>query len=501
MKTQVLTLSAITLASAAAAAPKKANKNTVPDKPNVLYIMTDQQSWDMISAIGGNKYFSTPNMDRLVKSGFTFTNAYCASPLSMPSRWALLTGTAPAQFNARRNATYPSAKDKIVNYVRENALGSLFQKGGYETYYAGKVHVAFSKTDPKGDMAVYGFDHFLDNNMRDHLSQTGADFFNKKQHKGDKPFLFFVSFIQPHDICADTYLINGGPKKEVNSNSKSGMAEDLERFREKMEACDEKMFLKDETSAPLPANYAQTDNHPMNEVRYIPYSDVEWRKFIWIYHRLVEEADRQIGIILDAFYASPYKDNTIVVFTSDHGDMHGSHRMSKKDIQLQECQRIPFIFTGPGIQNKMDRTTPVCNAWELIPTFCDMMGVEQPTMALGMSLWKYMTKGTPLPERKNLFLEAFNSYEILNEGRYKYVKYELPEKGRSTNNEVLFDLEKDPGELHNCISDQAYQTKLQELRKALDYELQRRDIVFGYDPNPKTKGGKKKGGKNNSDDE
>jgi len=470
-----LALAALPWAAAGGTAAGGAAKKTPPKRPNILYIMTDQQCYDMIRAISGNKYISTPNFDRLVESGFTFANAWCASPLSVPSRFALTTGLSPAQYDARTNNTTPESKDRILEVAKNRSMGALFRAAGYDTYYAGKIHLPWAN---ENTMDHYQFE-YLEKSEREALADAGTKFF--REHTGDKPFLFFFSFIQPHDICSNPYLLGQsegmGAGRVPQERTPADMRDDLKRFRQLLESQNPAIFEADSSSAPLPFNQAPTDKYPQ-KVNF-KYTPEQWRQYKWIYYRLVEEADREVGQVLDAFYASPYKDNTIVIFTADHGDMGGSHGRVGKEILYTECQRVPFIFSGPGVRHGMDHTSMVCNGWDLLPTMCDIAGIKKPDGLCGESLWPYITKGSPLPQRPYLFFEIQGSYEIMeSDGSYAYVRYE-PVNGRTLNNsEVLFDMKKDPGQLHNCINDnKECREKAAELSKILDSELQKRQII------------------------
>ena len=114
----------------------------------------------------------------------------------------------------------------------------------------------------------------------------------------------------------------------------------------------------------------------------------------WIYHRLTEDVDRQIGTILEALSETGLDKNTIIVFTSDHGDMDGSHKMVHKGVFYEESTRVPFIIAGPGVKQGVDREHLVSSSVDLIPTFCDFAGIEIPRAIQGLSL-KSIATGDP----------------------------------------------------------------------------------------------------------
>jgi len=444
-------------------------------RPNILLIITDQQSFDMVQAISGSKYISTPNMDRLVKRGYSFANCYSANPVSVPSRFALLTGESPAEYGFRHNDFSHDIRKKVLPMVTQRAMGVLFKNAGYETFYGGKVHVPFSTggTGITGDGTQnYGFDTYLTSDFRNMLAETGVKFF--KERKSNKPFLICLSFINPHDICAAAAFLNNPFVDDFQRDK--GPLEVVKGYHRLADKKPVGFFDSDE-SAPLPKNMAIPEayyNCISRAEEWSKVPDLQWRRYIWVYHRLVELVDKEIGLVLDALEQSPYADNTNIIFTADHGEMGGSHRLTTKGIFFEECQKIPFVFVGKGIKNRIDRTTPVCNGWDLLPTMCEMAGIPVPKQLRGMSLWNTITKDEPL-KRDYLYLEAALGFQILQQGRYKFSSCEDTKAGRY---EIFFDLEKDPLELNNMIANPAYKNKAVELRALLDKEMASRNIEF-----------------------
>ena len=196
------------------------------------------------------------------------------------------------------------------------------------------------------------------------------------------------------------------------------------------------------------------------------------RVHMWFYYRLMEQVDKEIGKVLDALENSPYKDNTLIVFTSDHGEMACSHGLTGKNHPYQECQKVPLIFVGKNIpEGVVDCTNTVCNGWDMLPTMLDLSGIDVPEELNGLSLKKVITDGKKL-DRKYLYFETVNSYGVIEDGRYKYTKFGLA--GDNENGtEALFDLSEDPGELHNLIFDPDCGQKAGELRAELERQMER----------------------------
>ncbi|GHV00621.1 sulfatase [Bacteroidia bacterium] len=494
MKARTLTgISALPLLLASAAEGSQ-------QRNNVLYIMTDQQSWYAISAItqnlgpsapyGNIQKFKTPNLDRLVKSGYTFSNCYAASPVSGPSRFALLTGESPNSYGMSGNFT-PKG-ERMPEMIKARAMGNLFKNAGYQTFYGGKVHLPWANGNSgKGSIYeppyLYGFDTCLTDDDRQELAQKGSAFFS--EYKGKEPFLLFLSFMNPHDICAAGFFFSDKRVEDAEPDAARERTNQV-RYREIYKSIDPKLFEGDDL-AKLPVNTAPTDRYPIHRFkRFFRPDQYQNKVLIWLYYRLVEEVDGQIGQVLDALEKSPYKDNTTIIFTSDHGEMGGSHDLTGKNVPYQECQRVPLIFAGKGIQKGViDNTTPVCNGWDMLPTMLQLSGVAIPKELHGMSLCKTITGGAPL-SRKYLYLETTNSYGVIENGRYKYTRFVESDFARlEDGSEALVDLEKDPYEMHNLVFDKSAAAKLNEMRAALAAEMKLRgttlDPIYSPGAGPK----------------
>ena len=168
-------------------------KNKVPERPNIIVLMTDQQSASMMSCTG-NKWLKTPAMDEIASNGIRFSRAYATNPVSVPSRFSLQTGRYPSEIGMVENERIGIDKDKVIS-LYSGAIGNVFRNGGYQTYYGGKVHMPVTGSD----VNVLGYE-LLTLDERDSLARVCADFLMKRK-KNDKPFLLFASFINPHDIC------------------------------------------------------------------------------------------------------------------------------------------------------------------------------------------------------------------------------------------------------------------------------------------------------------
>lgn len=461
-----------TLCAAALTLPALAGAQ---DKPNILLILTDQQNVDMITALKGqnSSFVSTPNLDRLVDRGYSFTNTYCANPLSVPSRFALMTGQYGYPFGVRNNNPLPEKEKETVAYLKKNAMGNVFRQAGYDTYYGGKIHLPYASGNKlSGSTERYGFE-LIEESSREELAVTGAKFFENR--KGDKPFLLYLSFINPHDICEESWL-----KLLPDEAYKKAMGPlplaTLLPYQQTMTKLGDAQFEADGISNLMP-NPGPMKGHKLIEARWEEtkhITDVEWRKYRWIYYRLVEHVDSLIGQVLDALEQSPYNDNTIVIFTSDHGEMGGSHGLRGKNLFMEECMKVPFVIAGKGVVNDINAKTLVCNGRDLLPTMCDMASIAAPSGLPGVSMWPVATGSKKKIDRDHIFMECASSFCVIDTQGNKYTKYD---QVYANGMEVFVNLKKEPLELRNMIKSEKYAPRIAELRAICTDQLDANGFV------------------------
>ena len=163
------------------------NAEPATRRPNILFIMTDQQHAGMMSCTG-NSNLKTPALDSLAHTGIRFEIAYAANPVCVPSRISMMTGMMPGRLGVFSNGN----KAVVPDEVKLSSLGKLMRGAGYETFYGGKVHMCKELNPPKA-----GFD-IVDGDQRASLPDACIEFIRAKR---DRPFFAVASFINPHDIC------------------------------------------------------------------------------------------------------------------------------------------------------------------------------------------------------------------------------------------------------------------------------------------------------------
>lgn len=459
MKKAILLLAVCGLASLTFAAADK--------RPNVIFICTDQQHAGMLSC-AGNPWLKTPAMDSLAKNGMRFERAYSVNPVCVPSRTGMLTGYTPSRFGMQSNEQLGSTH--IPDAIQKQTMGWLFRNAGYETVYGGKTHVP-------GKIETYGFDKNLTSDPRSELAAQCVSFL-KKPH--DKPFMLVASFINPHDICY--MVINdlararaaAGDKRKVKladfENEPSRyLAKALQR---PAGVSDEEFFAK--YCPPLPANFEEPVNaadalriglskkgeSPRTHA-FKNWDEKQWRLHRWAYCRLTEQADSEIGRLLQALREAGLEENTIIVFTADHGDMDSSHRLEHKSMFYEEAARVPFIVSYKGVTQAggVDQNHLVSSGMDLIPTICDFAGIKPPAELLGRSV-RALAEGKSVPAWRPYVASETHFGRMVCSGRYKYCVFDSGQL-----REELVDLEKDPGEMKNLAQDPAYADILKQHRQ------------------------------------
>jgi len=415
-------------------------------QPNILFIITDQHHARMLSS-AGNPYLKTRALDSMAKSGIRFTNAYVTNPVCVPSRISMATGMMPGRFGVFNNGM----KATIPKKVSDNSLGKLIKSGGYDTFYGGKVHMA-----PVLSPLKAGYDEYC-KDQRDKLPDACIEFMTRKR---DKPFFAVASFINPHDIC---FAYNA---RQPNRKGKP-LVDKLYK---------EAQALPADKLPPLPKNSAIPEREPdaieatMKVTATTPaklirkdYNERDWRNYRWIYCRLTERVDAQIGRLLDALKKNGLEKNTLVIFTSDHGDMDGSHRLASKNVFYENSVGVPFIMQYKGVipPGQVDEKSLVSNGLDVLPTLCDYAGVKAPGYLLGRSLRSVAEKQGDNARRPYVVAEN-NTGRMIRSDHYKYCVYT---SGKIR--ESLVDLRTDPGEMKNLAGKAGFEKHLNRHREFL----------------------------------
>ena len=437
-----------------------------PEQPNIIYILTDQQSASMMSC-AGNKWLHTPAMDYIAENGVRFTRAYTTNPVSTPARVSMMTGRLAGSFRdhqgkpVRENNGAMRISD-IPDEVRETNLASVMQQAGYELVYGGKQHL------PKDlQPETLGF-HVISKDERDELAKSAAQYI-KKGHT--KPFFMVVSLINPHDICymairdfavsqEEMAIISHGKTEVATLDLALTIPDGLSR---------EEFFSS--YCPPLPPNYEPQEGEPQAIDWLIhlrpfrinareKYTDEDWRMHRWAYCRLTEMVDKQIQVILDALKVSGQERNTMVILSSDHGDMDAAHRLEHKTVLYEESANIPFLVMWKGkiSGGRVDSLHLVSNMLDLLPTVSDYAGNPKYSDLRGKSL-RPLLENKKTEWRKSLGVETEIGRMVVDDKKHKYIKYDVVGI-----EEQLLDLKSDPYETKHFTNHPNYSDILADLR-------------------------------------
>jgi len=443
---------------------------TTDTRPNIIYIFTDQQHANMMSA-AGNPWLETPAMDYLAENGIRFTRAYTTNPVCVPYRVSMMSGRFPSAFRDKNGDVVRSNRmaGSIPSISEEQAkttLAAHMKKSGYNLIYGGKEHL------PKPlRPAEQGFTDISDDE-RFSLALTAADYI-KRDH--EKPYFMIISLINPHDICYmgirdfastpfDSLLVRKGVKE----------IEALDWALEKPAGMSDEEFFAS-YCPPLPPNYeiqedepeaikALINGRPFRKKMREQYSEEQWRMHRYAYARLTERVDAQVQIILDALKSSGKEENTLVMFSSDHGDNDASHRMEHKTTLNEESANIPFLAMWKGHipPGQVDSVSLISNGIDFLPTVCDFAGIKGKADPRGRSL-RPLFSGNREGWRETLGVESNVGRMVVHEDGYKYIEYDLEE------NEVqLLDLNLDPYETRHFTDSKEHQNILKQLEKEFE---------------------------------
>ena len=423
---------------------------------NILLITTDQQSATMMSCTG-NPNLHTPNIDNLANNGIRFEKSYAAQPLCIPQRNSWYTGLMPHE----HGLTFNLPKKEVA---ASSTMGSIFKDANYMTGYSGKWHVNIAEND----VAKHGFEWTSNLRCNGADENIVGDFKRFLVKKEDGPFLFSASFNNPHNICESASGLAAADGHPV-------LFENLDQLPD------------------LPDNFDIPENEPsvLREIQDMyrgmnyptqNWDETRWRMHRWFYCRMTELVDAHIGNLMKVLDEQGLSDDTLVVFTSDHGDGNAHHHWNQKQVLYDESAQVPFIISMPNSGlNLIEGRQLVNTGIDLIPTLCGLAEISCPDYLKGVD-WSGVTNDSiNSMQRDHLVVETeFGTFgkpadclgRCVRTPKYKYMVY-----SRGENREFFVDMEKDPGEMVNLAKDESSQQELQNHRDLLvNYIKESKDI-------------------------
>ena len=459
------------------------------ERPNILFINTDQHSWDAISAYG-NPFLRTPNIDELHRNGTSFRRSFCTDPVCAAARSSWATGLYTSETGVPFNGGY--LHPKIPD------LGQLLNAGGYKAFHCGKWHVPGRNVRESFQTLYYG---------RQDIGAGGAAYYDSASthavadfltnYEGDDPFYLQIGYVDPHDVCE--YLHNHEEKRIPNPLEQGIVSEDdLPPLPEN--------FDYDERETVLHRVCRRVDDaliHAAILKGIRGWDERHWRYLRWNYYRFIEKVDAEIGRVLALLRETSLHHNTLIIFSADHGEACGSHQMFQKFTLYEESVRVPFIVAclGEEVPIEKDRfdETHFVSGVDLFPTVCDYAGIDVPEEVQGLSI-RPLAEGRDAPWRDYAYIESNYWGRAIVTDRYKYVTEYKPTSNSKFGVEdfqppgpnaeklglaQLFDRQNDPGETENLAGNPTYDEVVKICRNKLfaqEARLHRQQIVH---PSPK----------------
>ncbi len=452
------------------------------DRPNVLVIMTDEHHAHMLGC-AGNALARTPHLDALAARGVLFTAHYCASPICIPSRQSFTTGKYVSGHGVWSNT--PGVPEGTPSLAR------LMNAAGYESFLDGKMHYKGGMTHgysvinevtgeirppreaagfpatlssprprkrlPAGvfpdsgdelgaEFAQLGADDTMDTFVDARRREQAVKFLRERPADAP-PFFLTVGFIAPHyPLTAPTEYLAHFTDKVPLPEIPAGYLETL------------------------PLNYKHLRND--RKLERIPEATVKLA--LEGYYARVEWIDAQIGQVLHALAASPFADNTVVIYTSDHGENMGEHGLWWKNC-LYDCgARVPLIVSQPRRWPGGQQRTAACGALDLVQTIAALGGAQPPADWKGVSMLPWLDDAQT-PWRDLAVSEYYAGYiasgmAMIRQGDWKYVYHTRADETHGPERE-LYNLQSDPRELHDLSADPGQQSRMAAMHAALVAEI------------------------------
>lgn len=437
-------------------------------RPNVIFINVDQMSaLDSIRAMGA-LHVDTLALDRLLANGRSFTRSFAADPVCCPSRTSWWTGRYPSEHGTALNDT-PCHAD-----MREIVLPEQLKKAGVKPYFIGKWHA--DGLDVREHFHVLHEASWWGELTDTDIATSACAFLDS--YDREEPFFLNLGFMNPHDICISPCNDYGRAIEEDNHLTLPYLREGI---------------LEDEEIPPQPEAFSYPEPEPhlqwawnrwaRKSQRAEEYDGLTWRMHRYNYHRWVEMVDREIGMVLDALESSRFRENTWIIFTSDHGEGMGRHQIMGKTLFYREVVEVPMVLSSLGSSLPLAKGTSddryFVSGVDIAPTVCAIMGADASVYPRGRNLMQLAEGGTPDGWREFAYAESAFSARMVCSEKFKYIRdyrvgegdYRAP--GPETHEvllEMLFDLEDDPDESRNVADDPRYREALEKMRKAMDYK-------------------------------
>ena len=461
------------------------------NQPSILWICSDQQRFDSLGCYG-NPFVQTPNLDKLAQEGVLFEHAYSQSPVCTPSRASFLTGRYPRTTRCRQNGQAIPSDEVLVT--------KLIHDAGYVCGLAGKLHLApcnpsvckgteqriddgydqfFWSHDPNDGWFAHDYTQWLRDKglhrdvkpfqeseyvqvlpSEEHSQTTWsverAMSFIRSAERFEQPWLFSLNMFDPHHAFDPPIAA-------------------LERYRNVLDDIPLPNYVEGELEdKPIWQRIDHTGAY--GKIGGYPYKDMSDTDHRWIraaYWAMIDVIDTQVGRLLNFLEEIGQRENTIIIFTSDHGEMLGDHGIYLKGPYFYDpAVRVPLIISGPGMLNNGARSEALVELVDLAPTLLEASNMERYSGMQGQSLLPLLTGETALnTHRDDVYCEYYNAMgwhrepaahaTMVRNGQHKIVV------AHGTGDGELYDLNSDPKETNNLWNVPDYKTVKLEMQGQL----------------------------------
>ncbi len=440
------------------ASGNKKVKKQVWEKPNIIFILTDDQRWDALG-YAGNKIIQTPEMDKLAQSGAYFRNAVVSTPICSASRASILSGL------HERTHKYTFQTGPIRNEYMADSYPERLKQAGYYTGFFGKFGVNYSGKEQLFDVMD---DYDRNNQYKDyrgyyyktlngdtvHLTrytgQQALDFIENAP--GDKPFCLSLSFSAPH-------AHDGAPLQYFWQEESGKLYQNMQMPGP--ELADDKYFLEQ----PLPVREG------FNRLRWTWRYDTpeKYQHSVKGYYRMIYGIDLEISKIRQKLTEKGMDENTVIILMGDNGYFMGERQLAGKWLMYDNSIRVPLIVYDPRVKKHRDIDEMALNI-DVPATIADLAGAKQPGSWQGKSLMPLVTGEEKSFPRDTVLIEHLWEFENIPpseglrvDGKWKYLRY-VNDKSA----EEIYDLETDPNESINKAGSPGYEEILVRFRNKLD---------------------------------
>ena len=428
-----------------------------PERPNIVFVCSDQHSFKY-TGYAGHPIVKTPNLDRIARRGVIFDNAYCGSPVCTPGRACMMTGLYPHETASYCNSTVWDGS--------RPTWGTRLRKAGYHTEATGKFdlnpdfEIGFAETytshgHHKGPDITSLFRSPVayrtnerpqvngrprDEEHRDaNKARNCIEFLHERSQDLDRPWCYYVGFTAPHPAFVAR-----------------------QRYWD--------MYPREEIDLPeVSAEYLESQHLMFQELRHFkriatPIPEERIRRARAGYYGLITELDEHIGQLWRALEETGQLDNTIFIYTSDHGESLGDHGLWLKNNLLEPSAHVPLVISGPGVPRGRRVDSPVSHV-DLVQALLEWSGAEGGDDLRGASLIPLMD-GDSGSHPGWAYAESHSEGNttgsfMVRKGPWKYIHF-------TWYDDLLFNLDEDPGELRDRSKDSAAQEPLRELRAILN---------------------------------